>query len=105
MQNEPTAIQREEYRAFINNIVAVIHEIQPYVQKSNVPWIEDESGRFQDPKYTAAVAALNSTVTALVDLRGQLDSEWLSAHLERTQRAQTPLWSSLQAHLERKGEV
>lgn len=80
---QPTDQHREEFRALLSEVIATLHDVQPYVQGYPAETFEAEDGIYLDPAYEAARDRLNSTVKMLTTLRGYAANEWLHAYIER----------------------
>ncbi len=87
---QPTNTEREEFREFLSEVIATLHDVQPFINDFQADNFTDEqAGVFEDLTLTAANARLKSTVKMLTELRGYAANEWLHAYMER-KRANAP---------------
>ena len=86
---QPTDQQREEFREMLSEVIATLHDVQPFINQFPAETYNDGSGDYIDPVYQTARQRLNSTLTALEHLRGDMAREWLHAYMER-KRANAP---------------
>ena len=87
---QPTNTEREEFREFLSEVIATLHDVQPFINDFQADNFTDEqAGIYEDPTLTAAHGRLKSTLAALEHLRGDMAREWLHAYMER-KRANAP---------------
>ena len=81
---QPTNTEREEFREFLSEVIATLHDVQPFINDFQADNFTDEqAGIYEDPTLTAAHGRLKSTLAALEHLRGDMAREWLHAYMER----------------------
>ena len=84
---QPTDRHREEFREFLSEVIATLHDVQPYIEQDQA--INTDGAIPEDYVLSAAHQRLKSTLAALEHLRGDMAREWLHAYMER-KRANAP---------------
>jgi len=86
---QPTNTEREEFREFLSEVIATLHDVQPLVEYFPALHTDADGEIYPDPIKAAAQTRLKSTLAALEHLRGDMAREWLHAYMER-KRANAP---------------